>query len=304
MAHTIALPPIQLLPAFEAAARHMSFKAAARELRVTPSAISQQLKALEDALGLVLFDRQPRSVTLTEAGALYLEVARDTLETFRRGTARARDRFRRRVLRLNTDAAIAHDVLIPSLPSFEQAHAELDLRLETSSALIDLRVDAADAALRYGTGPWPGVVSELIASVVATPVGSRDLLRKQPLRKLRDLGKHTLLRVQSTPDHWQILAARVGFEIREQKTFDSYLATLHAAAHGVGVALGLFPVSTAWVRDGRLAAPCPERFEAAGYHLVCRAGEAQRAEMEQVKAWIQRCFAALPSLPAKPSATG
>lgn len=298
MARLPELPPIQFLPAFEAAARHMSFKAAARELHVTPSAISQRLKALEDALGLALFERHTRSIALTEAGKLYLEVARDTLEAFRHGTALVRDRFHRRVVRLNTDAAVAHDLLIPALPDFEQAHAELDLRIETSSVLIDLRTDAADVALRYGPGPWTGVYSEPLGRAVATPAASRGMLRNLGLRELRDLAKHTLLRVQSAPDYWERIAAGAGFKIRRQMTFDSYLATLHAAAHGVGVALILLPISDPWLRDSRLVAPLRDRFEAAGYHFVCRPGEERRPELQTVQRWLRHCFEALPPVDA------
>lgn len=290
------LPPIQLLPPFEAAGRHLSFKAAAKELHVTPSAISQQLRALEDCLGFALFERGPRSVALTEAGALYLEVARSTLDTFRHGTELLLDRYRHRVLRLNTDASVAHEVLIPNLSAFERAHPDIDLRIESSSALIDLRSDAADVALRYGSGPWPFVSSVPIASMLMTPVASPGLLQQRPLRSIEDLARHTLLSVQGSPQHWSALAAHGGFKIRQQKTFDSYLATLQAAAHGLGVALALFPISTAWVQDGRLAAPLPLRVPAAGYHLVYRPGDDKRSDIIALKAWVTRCFAALPAL--------
>jgi LysR family glycine cleavage system transcriptional activator len=290
------LPPIQLLAAFEAAGRSGSFKQAARELHVTPSAISQQLRALEDALGFALFERQARAVTLTEAGGLYLEVARETLDVFRRGSVRVLERYRRHVLRLNADPSVAHEILIPALSSFERAHRDIDLRLETSNALIDLRVDAADAALRYGRGPWPGVVSLPVAEMVSTPVASPGLLEQKPLRSVSDLSQHTLLRVQGTPDYWRQFATQAGFGIRRQRGFDSYQATLQAAAHGIGIALGLFPVSTAWVRDRRLIAPLPLRLNAAGYQLVCRPGDERRTDLVKLLAWLGRCFAALPAL--------
>lgn len=281
------LPPLQFLPAFEAAARHLSFKSAARELHVTPSAISQQLKQLEAALGVRLFERQPRAVELTEAGKLYLVVTRDALEGLRRGTALVRDRYRRRVLRLNTDAAVAHDVLIPTLPAFERIHRDLDLRIETSSALIDLRSDAADAAVRFGSGPWPGTTSELIAQPVATVVAAPSLLARRPLRRLEDLAAHTLLAVEGAPDYWEQWAAGAGFKLRKQKRFDSYLATLQAASHGLGVALALLPISTAWLREGRLVAPLDVRVQSPGYHLVCRLGEENRPDLRAVRKWLR-----------------
>jgi LysR family glycine cleavage system transcriptional activator len=285
-----------LLLAFEAAGRHVSFKAAAKELHVTPSAISQQLRTLEDCLGLALFERGPRTVALSDAGALYLEVARSTLDTFRHGTELLLDRYRHRVLRVNTDASVAHEVLIPNLSAFERAHPDIDLRIESSSALIDLRSDAADVALRYGNGPWPSVSSVPIASMVMTPVAASALLRECPLRRVEDLAAHTLLGVQATPHHWTAVAANVGFKIRRIKTFDSYLSTLQAAAHGLGVALALFPISSAWVHDGRLVAPLQIRVAAAGYHLVYRPGDDKRSDIAALKAWVTQCFEKLPVL--------
>jgi LysR family transcriptional regulator, glycine cleavage system transcriptional activator len=298
MARPQRLPPIQLLLAFEAAGRNASFKAAAKELHVTPSAISQQLRTLEDCLGFALFERGPRAVTLTEAGALYLQVARGTLDTFRHGTELLLDRYRHRVLRVNTDASVAHEVLIPNLSTFERAHPDIDLRIETSSALIDLRSDAADVALRYGDGPWDGVSSVAIGSMIATPVAAPGLLRQRPVRSIEDLAAHTLLAVQGAPRHWDAVAAEVGFKIGRRKSFDSYLATLQAAAHGLGVALALFPISTAWVQDGRLMAPLAIRLPAADYHLVYRPGDETRSDIIALKTWVTRCFAALPALGA------
>lgn len=101
------LPPLQLLPTFEAAARLSSFKLAARELHVTPSAVSQQLRALEQALGVALFERRPRAVSLTEAGAYYYDVARETLFVFRRGSERLHERYAQHRLRVSADAAVA-----------------------------------------------------------------------------------------------------------------------------------------------------------------------------------------------------
>jgi LysR family glycine cleavage system transcriptional activator len=298
------LPPLQLLPTFEAAARLLSFKLAARELHVTPSAVSQQLRALEQALGVALFERRPRAVSLTEAGAYYYDVARETLFVFQRGSERLHERFAQRRLRISTDASVAYEVLIPGLSEFQTLHPDVDLRVEASSALVEPGRDAIDAAVRFGRGPWPGLCADPLLSVVATLVAAPSLLRNQPLASIRDLGAHTLLEISGAPDHWSQLATTLGFRIKKRVAFDSYLATLQAASHGVGVAMGLFPISTNWVRDGRLTTPLELRVPGPiGYHLVYRPEDRERPELGLFRRWLTARFAALPPLDAPQAAT-
>ena len=297
MSSRAPLPPLQLLITFEAAGRRLSFKEAARELHVTPSAVSQQMRALESALGQPLFAREQRAVSLTEAGAFYLEVAREALELVQRGTERLRERFGRRTLRLSADAAVAYEVVIPALPDFQARHPELELRIETSSALLDPGRDGVDAAIRFGRPPWPRLASEQLATMRVTAVAAPALLRKQPLQTPAELAKHVLIEVAAGPDHWSLVAGQLGFRPGRRVAFDSYLATLQAAAHGVGVALGVFPLSTAWIRDGRLAAPLwPLAGEGYGFHLVCRPEERTSSEMVALRNWLEERFRALPRL--------
>jgi LysR family glycine cleavage system transcriptional activator len=284
------LPPISLLVAFEAACRHLSFKEAARELHVTPSAVSQQIKQLETALGVSLFERRPRGVELSEAGALYFAVAQGVIERFRHGTELLLSRHGPHPLRLNAAAEVAYEVLIPSLGDFERRHPELDLRIETGSALIDLRADSVDATVRYGSGPWDGHASTPVADTTAAVVAAPALLQRAPLERTEDLRKHTLLYVHGAPDYWSALSNAVGFEIRKKKAFDSYLATLQAAVHGAGVALGLFPLSAAWIRDGRICTPLADRYPSSPYHFVTRPEDADRPEFVLVREWIRGCF--------------
>jgi LysR family transcriptional regulator, glycine cleavage system transcriptional activator len=105
--------------------------------------------------------------------------------------------------------------------------------------------------------------------------------------------------VQGAPDHWGVIAASVGFKARNHQRFDSYLSTLQAAAHGVGIALGLFPISSAWVHDGRLVAPLKLRAPAAAYQLVLRPGDEKRADVAALRHWLAHCFAGLPALDAR-----
>ena len=298
-----APPPIQLLLAFEAAGRLGSFKAAAAELHLTPSAVSQQLRALEEHLALSLFNRMPRAVELSEAGRFYFDVVREVLGLFRRGTARLHERYGRRTVRISTDPSVAYEVLIPALADFQVLHPDIDLRIEASSALVDPRLDLIDAAVRFGRGqPWPGLASDELAPMTSTLVASPALLKKRPIKQPRDLAHHTLLDIAGAPDHWGVIAAQSGFRIGLRQSFDSYLSTLQAAAHGVGVAVGLFPLSSSWVHDGRLAAPLPLRVPGVGYYLVCRPEDRERPHLVTLRTWLAKRFSELSPLDGPPAA--
>jgi LysR family glycine cleavage system transcriptional activator len=293
----LRVPPIQLLIAFEAAGRLGSFKAAAAELHLTPSAVSQQLRALEAHLQLELFERRPRAVALSEAGSFYFGVAREVLDLFRRGTARLYERYGLRTLRVSTDPAVAYEVLIPGLSDLQVRHPDIDLRIEASGALVDPRHDLVDAAIRFGRGqPWPGLCADELAPMVVTLVAAPSLLKQRPITQPRDLAAHTLLDIAGAPDHWGVIAAQAGFRIGRRQAFDSYLATLQAAAHATGVAAGLFPLSTSWVHDGRLAVPLPVRVPGVAYHLVYRPEDRERPELLSLRRWLITRFAALPPL--------
>ena len=148
------LPPLQLLPAFDAAARHLSFSKAARELHLTTSAISQQIKQLEAQLGMPLFRRLTRRVELTEAGHEFALVAAKTLGAYRSGHAAFVQKFARAQLRLSMTPLIANEFVIPRIQDFQSAHPELSLSIESSMDLVDF--DQFGSALGNGPALSPG----------------------------------------------------------------------------------------------------------------------------------------------------
>lgn len=169
------LPPLSALRAFEAAARHGSFKQAANELAVTPTAISHQIRSLEQYTGLTLFVRQVRKVVLTDAGLELYPVLRDGFNAFetvlqRLETAQAR----RRVIISATNAFMAR-WLAPRVADFQKLHPEIDLELDASDQAVDLGSDVADIAIRYGRGPYPGMVAEPLFADRFAPVCSPRL---------------------------------------------------------------------------------------------------------------------------------
>ena len=149
------LPPLNAMRAFEAAARHLSFTHAAGELHVTPAAVSHQVKALEEWLGLPLFRRRNREVVLTEAGLTYYPGLRDGFDRLAGATERVTARDETGELRVTTLPSFAAKWLVPRLYRLRAAHPEIDVLLSTSDHLVDFGIEKMDIALRYGTGP-PG----------------------------------------------------------------------------------------------------------------------------------------------------
>ena len=158
-----ALPPLTALRAFEAAARHLSFKTAAEELRLTPTAISHQIRLLETALGRALFRRRPRPLALTPAGATLFPVLRTGFDAFEQGLARIREETIPPQLRVTTTNAFAARWLVPRLPLWRAAFPELVTEVIGTDKVIDLASGDVDVAVRYAVAPTLGVAEHRIA---------------------------------------------------------------------------------------------------------------------------------------------
>jgi LysR family glycine cleavage system transcriptional activator len=170
------LPPLTALRAFEAAARHMSFQAAAAELAVTPTAISHQIRELETVCGVALFRRRPRPLSLTQAGARLYPVLRASFDAIEAGVATARETEERRPLRVTTTNAFAHRWLVPRLPLWRAAYAGCALEVIGTDALVDLRAGQADVAIRYARTAPPDLLSREILRDTFWPMCSPSLL--------------------------------------------------------------------------------------------------------------------------------
>ena len=188
------LPSLNGLRAFEAAARHMSFTQAAAELNVTQTAISHLIRRLEQEIGVKLFVRQNRGLALTPEGRDYLPGVRTAFQDLRLATDRLLRKDDGRVLTVSTLASLAAKWLLPRIASFQEQHKEIDVRITTSSDLVDFHRDEIDGAIRYGRGQWSGVHADWLMADELFPVCSPALLEgKNPLRKPEDLANHTLL---------------------------------------------------------------------------------------------------------------
>jgi LysR family transcriptional regulator, glycine cleavage system transcriptional activator len=287
------LPSLNGLRAFEAAARHLSFTNAATELNVTQTAISHQIRRLEEELGIRLFVRQNRALALTPQAKDYLPGIRAAFNDLRLATDRLLRTDHDRVLTISTLASLAAKWLLPRLSMFQEAHPGLDVRITTSTALVDFRSGDVDAAIRYGRGHWPGVRADWLTADELFPVCSPALLAgNKPLRCPKDLAHHTLLRTSGAyDDDWRLWLTAAGLptDIAKQPgpTFDLILVTVQAAIDGIGVAMGRTSYVEADIAKGRLVVPFKITLPAdAGFYLVSPEGRADPPKLAAFRQWL------------------
>jgi len=288
---TARLPSLNGLRAFEAAARHLSFTLAASELNVTQTAISHQIRRLEEELGIRLFIRQNRALALTPEARDYLPGIRAAFNDLRLATDRLLRKDEDKVLTVSTIASLAAKWLLPRLTDFQESHPGIDVRITTSTNLVDFQRDNVDAAIRYGRGQWPGVRADWLMADELFPVCSPSLLRgDKSLRTPEDLRDHVLLHTNNSDD-WRLWLTAAGLStgISRQPgiTFDMTLMTVQAAIDGMGVAMG----RTSYVQDdiakGRLVVPFKIALPAdAGFYLVSPEGRREAPKLAAFRQWM------------------
>src|SRR5262245_6891284 len=233
------LPPLNALPSFEAAARHLSFTKAADELRVTHGAVSRAVRNLEDHLGVQLMIRATRSVRLTPVGASFAAEVRGVLERLAAATSDASGQSSG-IVSVSTIDSFAARWLMPRLFRFRQAHGDVDVRVAMSERLTDFVSDGIDIAIRCGGGQYPGLCAELLMKEDDFPVCSPSLLKgHRGLRKPADLARHTLLHDVFTVDWaiWLRSAGIDGVDLQRGPTFMSSDHAIQDAIRGAGVVL-------------------------------------------------------------------
>src|SRR5579871_5282599 len=291
---TARLPSLNGLRAFEAAARHLSFTLAAAELNVTQTAISHQIKRLEEELGLRLFVRKNRALALTPRARDYLPGVRAAFNDLRLATDRLLRKDEDNVLTVSTLASHAAKWLLPRLSSFQDAHPGIDVRITTSSSLVDFRSGDVDAAIRYGRGHWPGVRAQWLMADELFPVCSPALLKgDRPLTCPQDLARYTLLHSSGGyDDDWRLWLTAAGLptDISKQPglSFDLIFMTVQAAIDGFGVAMGRTSYVEADIAAGRLVVPFKIALPAdAGFYLVSPAARADPPKLAAFRQWLR-----------------
>jgi LysR family transcriptional regulator, glycine cleavage system transcriptional activator len=308
------LPPLDLLASFEASARHLSFTKAAAERFVTQSAMSRQMRALEDDLGTALFRRRHRALVLTEAGTRLFAVCTTVLAQLRSTVRELRAPSQREVLALTTTPGLASFWLIPRLPSFTRAHPGIDVRLDASFDVRQLAAEGFDVAIRYGRPEK--VAGQRLFGETVVPVCSPKLLKRMPLGKPEDLARHTLLQLEPSvtggmPIEWEPWLQAIGLPALEpasRLSLSGYNEVVAAALAGHGVALGRRPLVDALLREGKLVAPLPRTLVTPrSYILVVDPAARARPAVRALEAWLveqaaqSSAVAAVRSTPSKRS---
>jgi LysR family glycine cleavage system transcriptional activator len=283
------LPPLNALPSFEAAARHLSFSRAADELRVTHGAVSRAVRNLEDHLGVQLMIRATRSVRLTPIGASFAAEIREVLEHLAAATSAATGQTSG-IVSVSTIDSFAARWLMPRLSRFRRAHGDIDVRVATSERLADFVSDGIDIAIRCGGGQYPGLSAELLMKEDHFPVCSPKLLKgRYPLRTPADLARHALLHDVFTVD-WAIWLHSAGIDHVDPHRGPTFLSSDHAiqaAVRGEGVVLGRSALVADDLAAGRLVRPFRLSLPAGfAYYVVYPHRALQRSSVKAFRDWL------------------
>ncbi len=288
---TRRLPPLNAIRAFEAAGRHGSFLLAAHELRVTPGAISHQVKVLEGFLGVRLFHRLQRGIVLTDAGLNYLTGARDAFDRLATATDQLAIGSRTRTLRISALPAFAEKWLVPRLQQFQEQHPEIDVRLAADADVVDFVTRDYDVGLRYTDGRHPGLKVDLLLEEEIFPVCSPALLQgSRPIRRPADLAGQTLLYDVHWQDDWRLWLGGVGLndlQPRQESRFTLYSMALEAAVRGGGVLIGHSAMIADDLVAGRLVAPFAQRVPAPhAYYIAYPKWAEGRQAVQSFRTWL------------------
>jgi DNA-binding transcriptional LysR family regulator len=290
------VPPLDLIEGFEAAARNLSFTKAGAELHLTQSAVSRQIKALEDWLGVALFERRTRSLALTGQGEALYKAVPGVLRTIEDVTREIRFRQLARTLTVTTTPSFASLWLIPRLAGYTREHPQVDVRISTSTLFVDLERNGVELAIRY-TGVAPSESATKLFDEEVFPVCAPELLkdRDRPLSSPSDLHHHVLLHYDNPQNRipwldWPTWLEAVGLSDLKAAgaiRFNEYDQVVVAAASGQGVALGRSPLLKKMFRDGKLVAPFSAKSVAPrAYYLITSKTSARNPDVTDFTDWL------------------
>lgn len=293
------LPSLDLIRGFEAAARHMSFTRAAAELHVTQSAVSRQIKTLEDHLDTQLFTRLNRALKLTAAGEALYVTAQSVMRQIEDATMRLAARGDDRLLTVTTTISFASLWLVPRLARFRKIQPGIDVRLAATNDTVNLERDRIDVAIRFMEPRAAPAGALSLSGEEVFPVCSPALLRDRarPLKKPADLARHVMLHYDDPAGQWPWLNWNQwldAFNLAELKPagiahYSHYDQMIQAAIEGEGVALGRTPLVMRFLKNGTLVAPFKDRVAGTReYFIIAAPHAAARPQVRHFVAWLQR----------------
>ncbi|ETI59778.1 LysR substrate-binding domain-containing protein [Marinomonas profundimaris] len=286
-----SLPPLNWLRTFEVSARSLNFTKAAQELHLTQGAVSQQIRLLEGHLGVALFTRLPRGLTLTNEGMSYLPVVQDSISRLAAATNELFSQDQRIPVKIRGSLSFFVHWLAPRLTEFHRLYPNIDIRYISSLWVKDSEADD-DFEIRWGNGQWPGYVSQRLSWDSLFPVCSPDLLARLPLNTTFDLTEHTLLHVLGYEEgwgYWLSMVNETDVDPSRGMQLDTLLASLRLAELGVGIALARSSMVEDMLADGRLVEPFELRIPASeSFYLVRKSGTALSLEAMSFFDWLER----------------
>ncbi len=286
------LPPLNALRAFEAAARHLSFARAATELHVTPAAISQQIKLLEEHLGVSLFQRG-KKLALSEAAQAMLPLVSESFDQMERALLKVRATRPGNTLVISTPPAFAARWLIPRLDDFHSRHPGIELRLLATKRLVDFRVEDVDVAIRFGAGNYPDLVSERLMAEAIVPVAAPALAAR--IQAPADLLRCNLIedewhRGNGVFPDWTTWFATLGVKSTGPlsiRYFEDANLAIQAAASGLGVTLAWYSLVVDDLNARRLVHLFDQLMPTTlGYYLVVPQNRASLGAVTTFRAWL------------------
>jgi LysR family glycine cleavage system transcriptional activator len=284
--------PLNALRVFVSVAEHLSFTEAAKELEVTPAAVSAQIKTLEDSLETPLFYRHSRSVRLTPQGAQLLPGTQRGFDELGRAIEQLRNHRSSGLLNISLLNSFLQKWLLPRLTDFYQQHPEIDLRFNASRSLVDFAQTDFHAAVRYGNGQWPDLRAEHVMDDWVFPVASPALAAQHgPVQTVGELQKYRLL--NSAPEPWSDWLRRLGGDttrLEQGPMLEDSIAVLNAAERGEGLALARWSLVADDLAVGRLVRVGTQSVrQRAAYYLVAPPEHFALPKLERFHAWLSSC---------------
>jgi len=297
------LPPLRALTAFEAAARLGSFRLAAGELGITRSAVSHQVKALEQRLGIQFFRRDARRAELTQAGHIYYPAIRDAFDQIETQTRALKPSAHDNELILQVYVTVALKWLIPRLHDFERRYPDMKIRLSTSYLDWDLDEKNVDAGFILGRNKSPHHYYHPLFRSLLAPVCAPELLKgPNAIKTPQDLKKHKLLYVYTAEEDWHIWFEAFGIKgvkLSDRLAFDSHILAQEAAVEGRGVAMTVGPFATEELKSGRLVQPFPQLVpHRHQWQFACNGEHRMKPKIKRFEEWLVKQIATDPNLEA------
>jgi LysR family glycine cleavage system transcriptional activator len=284
------LPPLNALKVFEASARQLSFTRAAEELFVTQAAVSHQIKALEEFIGIKLFMRKNRALLLTEEGQSYYLDIKDVFNNIQEATERLLARGEKGAITVSVQASFAIQWLVPRLKEFSLLYPDIDVRIKAVDKPDNLLTDDIDVAIYYGRGDWGDVHAVKLHQEYLIPVCSPLIFSSgKKLKNIEDLANHTLLHYSSREDwkRWFKKIGLKGIDVNHGPIFSHSAMVVQAAIHGQGIALAHSVLAKPDIDSGRLICPFNEVLLSNNSHyIVCKEHQLDLGKISAFREWV------------------